>query len=75
MACQIVKGMPHIYGFSDDIEIHPDIDGQVRLKMRNDDFMKMYIRTQDGISQWTVIRKDGFLSPGVIQGRNVRFKG
>ena len=70
----ITKGEPYLFGLVDEVEIHPEISGQVRVRMRSKEFMKMFIRTVDGISEWTVILKDGFLSPGLRINRNVRVK-
>lgn len=46
--------------------------GKVRLKIRNDDFVRAYVKTEQGIECFIIAEEDGFWIPKYKQGANHR---
>jgi len=67
----VIWGVPERIG-----RIVTDIPGRIRLRLRNKEFAKVFIKSPDGIRKFFLTKnEDGTWSPTLEQGRNQRQEG
>ena len=49
--------------------------GRIKVRQRNNDFARAYVRTPDGIRQFVIKEIDGAWVPFCEQGRNIHIRG
>ena len=65
-------GEPHVFGVQELKPLHGFPAGKVRVKLRNNDYAKFYVRTPDGIRQFVAKDCGDFWQCSHEQGRNER---
>ena len=61
-----------IFGAEDPKPLKGWPKGRVKLRIRNNDFVYAYVRTEEGIVCYSVAEKDGYWIPGYLQGINFK---
>jgi hypothetical protein len=61
-----------IFGVCEPMPAEGFPEGRIRWRIRNNDFVKAYVKTSDGIREFRVIQTDGYWMPIYEQGRNRR---
>jgi hypothetical protein len=61
-----------IFGFSEPLPLKGFPPGKTRIRIRADDWVRIYVKDNHGIREWVVEEQDGFWIPGFQQGANLR---
>ena len=65
-------GKPLVFGVAEPLPLFGFPIGKTRIKMRPDDWVKIFIKTDSGIEEWVPEKKDGNWTPGVKISQNIR---
>lgn len=65
-------GPPVIFGAGEPKPLKGFPPGRAKIRIRNDDFVRVYIKSDDGIREFTVFEEDGHWVPAFEGGSNQR---
>ena len=68
--CQAKFGAQIAFGALPSLPLRGFPEGKARIRARNDEFVKVWIRTEGGIREFAVNERDGFWEPFLETGFN-----
>ena len=68
----VMYGSELVFGSAEPLPLEGFPEGRIKVKIRGEDWVRVYVATSDGIREFVVEEKDGKWVPGLETGRNMR---